>query len=561
MKKQILWKVLAAILLVSTPNLFPVFAADALPSATEAWTATFTQDIEWQRLTDAGFLIVCTDSGLYGLNPETGATAWHMEEAKSIPQDYLEIVEGTPYAIVTKKAETKGSKLEIVMLDVTTGQAQWTSKELGIANSQGQFLYLPAGAIIICGEKPNSGKTVTVMADLITGIPIWTNDTLFKKDVLMFPIRTDKTSGRKGIVGNQPPVALPDGNFLEFWSKAGPRKIDAKTGNVIWTSPLKVKDVPGLRRDYAPICLSADGQIAYVPHEGTVDAIQLSDGKVLWKEGPDLRSKVVQMAVTPQGLVVSGVFSQKTTGMKLNPLTKQMENNVATTKPYLTVIDPLTGKPKWKKPFKDLLGATPFVIRNDQVVIFTGIAHRSLKAFNISDGTETELVEKVKFKGNENPNSLELVGGNFVLASDQNLMMVDTTGKTVYHNYHDAPGSGLLKFISENAAPSVSGGGFNSLGFWNVDLNRETKLQRTLSNPIMSRRIQALEQAKNFITMRANLEDGAEKGPGLVKIDKTSGNDVKSIILGKKKPEYLHDDIGERLYFRKDSHTIVCFTF
>ena len=36
-----------------------VLAADDIPVASEIWKANFKKDVEWQQLTDAGYLIVC----------------------------------------------------------------------------------------------------------------------------------------------------------------------------------------------------------------------------------------------------------------------------------------------------------------------------------------------------------------------------------------------------------------------------------------------------------------------------------------------------------------------
>ena len=213
-------------------------------------------------------------------------------------------------------------------------------------------------------------------------------------------------------------------------SKAGLRKINVKTGEVVWTSRLEVDDLPGLRKGYAPILLTADKKTAYVPHDKTIDAINLSDGTVLWKKGPKLLSKARQMELTAGGLVLKG-------------------GGVEKEKPYITVIDPQTGAPMWKKPFRDLEGASSFAIKDDKIVLY---ADGSIFLINISDATATEIAKKIKFDGGEIPNSVELKDNGYLLISDQNIAQYDAEGKQVFHAFHKAPGSSLFAKIASTAA-------------------------------------------------------------------------------------------------------------
>jgi outer membrane protein assembly factor BamB len=537
-------------------------SADTLGAAAETWTASFSKDVNWQMLTDAGFLMVCTDDALYGVNPETGVTAWTNEDLKKITEDLVDLIETTPYAVITKKSG--GTRSELVMMDVISGQTLWTSKDLGLHNSNGHMLYRPASALIMYGKDEDSGKMKTIMADLVTGKPIWTSETLFEKKPAMFPLKTTGLLKREGIIGNQPPVVLPDGNFLECWSKAGLRKIDVKTGNVIWTSPLEIDNVPAPRSGYAQIQLSPDSQIAYIPHDRTVDAVRLSDGKFLWMNGPKLKSKVVQMQVTPQGLIVRGAMRKTSKGMSLNAVTGKMEDKSDISAPYLTVIDLPTGQEKWKDPFTKLYYPTSFAVADDKVLIYDGNTWmlQSLMQFNIADGEMTKIVKKVGFKGSEYPDSLEIVNGNFLLMSPQNLKMFDREGKTVFHTYHDGPGSGLLKAVGQYWGPSMETSFLTPLGNV-VDINAslQPKAERMLTNPVMDKRFKALAHARNFVTMQAKVGSGKDVSPGLVKIDKTTGRDIASIALGKKNPEFLLDGIENRLFYKKDDRTIVCYSF
>lgn len=535
------------------------------PLGKELWTLNVPTDIRWQKVTDAGFLLVSAQDSLYGIDPETGMRAWTMSTPEDLPEDAVDAVEGTPYVIVTQRIKTgfvlssNGLKSAIQMIDVTTGQIAWTSKDLGLDNSYGHFLFPAANALLIYGRNQDSKARVTIMADIITGKPHWSSEALFKEEEpALFPIQSNRGGDRKGIFGNQPPLVLPDGNFLECWSKSGLRMLDSKTGNVLGTSPLKFDEVPAVYNDYAPIQLSPDSQIAYIPHDRTIDAVRLSDGTSLWKKSPKLPSKVVQMQLTPQGLVLRGSFVAHESS-RMNMQTKLMESQASYTKPFLTVIDPVSGTAKWKDEFDDLLGSSEFVVNGDRVVIYTGFVHNRLTSFDIATGVETPLVKQVKLEGGNDPEfvaRLELSGDHHVLLSSQDVMRIDQNGNIVFHNHHKQPGSSLLRAVGKFASGiSVTG----SLGAARISLNDR---ERLMKSPTMAKRLKGLDHVGKYATITTALgtADG-KKTPGIVKIDKASGADVKCVILGDKKPQYLLDPVEERLFFKKDDQTIVCYSF
>src|SRR5262249_26008614 len=119
----------------------------------------------------------------------------------------------------------------------------------------------------------------------------------------------------------------------------------------------------------------------------------------------------------------------------------------------LDLLDPKTGLSVWKKPFKDLEDATTFDLREDKLFI---AADGELFAVNLADGA-AKSVTKFKFKGNEVPNRLQVVDGDYVLSSSQNVMRVDPSGGIKYHTFHSAPGqSGFIKILSTAAVMATN---------------------------------------------------------------------------------------------------------
>jgi len=106
------------------------------------WKAEFERTILWQKLTDAGYLLLGTKEGLIALDPESGERAWELEQFKKMSDDYIEILSGTQFAAITYKGGILGSTMITSLVDVIDGRVLWNSGDLGFTLSFGQF-YLP----------------------------------------------------------------------------------------------------------------------------------------------------------------------------------------------------------------------------------------------------------------------------------------------------------------------------------------------------------------------------------------------------------------------------------
>lgn len=531
-----------AIVLAISLTILPasVFAADDIPVASKLWSYTFKKDVNWQKMTDAGFLIVSCDDGLFGIEPEKGTVAWQFDDLKKLPEDFFEIIDGTQFAMVTKKGGLMGILTDLVLIDVTNGKEMWTTKELGFTNTFGQFFIVPANGILLYGQQ-KSGKVLAAFVNPADGKPIWQSDELFKKkQPAQYPIIADKPSSRPSIKGNQIPVYLPDDSFLECMTKAGLRKIDAKTGKVIWTCDLDVDDVPGLRAGFAQMQLTKDGKYVLVPHDKTIDMVQLSDGKKMWEKGPKLLSKVVQMEETAAGLVVRGAKGEKS-------------------KPYINVINLADGKSAWKKPFRDLDGASSFAIEGDHIVIY---ADESIFKIKLADAVAEEVAKKIRFQGSESPNSLEIRKDGYLLTSEQNMALYGFDGKPVWHAYHKAPGTSLLLKIASTAAIMAVNAASAANAYGQAQATGQSQSYTLItSNPYMSKRFKATSKANESVTVLTDVKADGDKGPGLMKVSKETGKDVKCVLLKNKEPKYVTDEIEGRLFYLKDDNIIEAYSF
>lgn len=320
------------------------------------------------------------------------------------------------------------------------------------------------------------------------------------------------------------------------------------TGQLIWESEVKAKASPAPQWGFAPMMLNEAGDILYTPADKTVYAVRTSDGSLVWKKPPKLKGMVYQMRLTPSGLVVKG-----------GP---NMEGKDG--KPFIQVLDIATGQPIWKKEFKKLKEATNFVIKDNNIMVYSD---KKLYSINIASGDYTELAKDLKFDGKEIPGSLRMRDDGYYLQSSNNLMLVGFDGQVKYHTYHKAPGSSLFAKIATTAVITAinAASAADAYSRASAEASRygrgEARYSLITSNPTMSKRFKASQNAQNYTYILTNVEAGDEKGPGLVKVSKADGQTVNQIVLGTKEPEYELDEIENRLFFKAGKKEIECYQF
>jgi hypothetical protein len=200
------------------------------------WTLKFDKEINWQSLSEAGYLVIGTDDALHGIDPATGKTVWSLDQFKKMPQDFLEMLPGTQFGAITYKGGMLGMLSTTSIVDMITGKIMWDTSALELGNCSGQF-YLPeAGGLLILGTS-KQGKQRVQLVDIATGAPYWSSEDWYKssKPPAVFSISEEKKM-RLAIMGNQRPLFLPDGNFLEVMSPMGLRKMSSKDGSILWSA-------------------------------------------------------------------------------------------------------------------------------------------------------------------------------------------------------------------------------------------------------------------------------------------------------------------------------------
>jgi outer membrane protein assembly factor BamB len=344
------------------------------------------------------------------------------------------------------------------------------------------------------------------------------------------------------IVGNQEPLFDSEETMITFMNKKAIRKFNAKSGELIWETEVKAKEVSAPRNGYAPMILSENKETLYAAYVkkslikwyGIVCGISTSDGNMIWKKPVKFKGGVTEMQQTAQGLIVKGVPIDEE-GL---PKTDQ--------KPFFALLDPMTGKTLWKKEYNVLTDGSDFVVRDNDILVY---ANGKLLTVNLSDGMPFEIGKDLKFKGKETPTFIDIRDDGIFLQSSNNLMLVSLMGEKVYHAYHEAPG---FKWWEKMAglAGSMAAASYMKAD----DISGATEF-------IFTERFKATSNLETYTCMLAHIESGNKKEVGLVKVNKKNGSVENQIVLGTRLPTYAVDEYESLLFFKSDKREIVCYRF
>jgi hypothetical protein len=146
----------------------------------------------------------------------------------------------------------------------------------------------------------------------------------------------------------------------------------------------------------------------------------------------------------------------------------------------------------------------------------------------------------------------------YLLGSLQNLMLVDTSGETLYHTYHQSPGSSLLAdlFMISAFAFSFSQGHL----FYPVPHSKSQHITPYPPPSVLKECKDAWYQSK-YTYMSAKVQIASEKGGGVVKINKENGKTESQIILHDNNPFYFVDVLQTRLFYLAKKNILRCYSF
>jgi len=290
-----------------------------------------------------------------------------------------------------------------------------------------------------------------------------------------------------------------------------------------------------------------------VPCDKDLHAIRLKDGAPLWPKPVDLPSRILQLELTPRGLLVRGV---------------RRENDARKDGSFVDLLDPATGASRWPKPFKrgwSVLHSedapatiSPFAVRGDRVYF---ASDGKIYVMSLGDGSSKE-VGKVKFKGDEEPGVVENRPGGILFFSPQNALLVDTTGAVRYQSYHPAPPMGLLGHIGSVILRVALDAASYSLAQAEANRTGVPQTYTQYDNPFLRIRYAAADTARDYLYILTSEKDSVgQTRSAIVKVSKDRDRVEGRVWLSEKSPDFALDPVTAIVYVKTGPQEVAAFKF
>lgn len=279
------------------------------PKTPPAWSAKFKSAINWQRVHSLGYLIVSTNDGLYGVNPNDGKVLWENKSFPAINPDNFQEVQGTEFITISFLTEKSSMIPMQAIIEVVGGKVLFDSQkeQIGVLS---RHVLPSSGRLLVIGARPKTLMASLFMYDIATGKQLWANDELFKAD----------QPTAKGVLGKLQAMGQQLSNLQSLTSE-----------------PAELSD-----------------QTMIITHPNYAIRLNTADGKVLWKNSiqPSTRGQVY-FSPHKKGVVYVGTEVESETG---SGFTSSSGNKNEPQKFYSNLyyaFDLRSGNSLWKEPAKE----------------------------------------------------------------------------------------------------------------------------------------------------------------------------------------------------------------
>jgi len=425
------------------------------------------------------------------------------------------------------------NKWDLTVINTSNGEVMLSCSVLGLTGIRGQLPLISTDQILVFSESGIERKITTSLVNIATSKVLWSNDELYSEDQQPDVRRQKNAAKRSSYYGNQPLLWLPDSTFLELLSTIGLRRIDSKTGNVLWKSDIEINRVPFIDQEYIGLQLSADNQYVYVPRKKDLHKIRLLDGHSAWTEPQRLAGRVMQLEELDSCIVImgGGVYRKKSYPRFIDILSAHSGQSILRKSLNYQVVSRF-----------DIVG---------HEIVYN--ANRSLMTLNLLEDHRANKIAKLILPGNDQLNSVEYRDQGYIVVGKNSLVKFDINGDQLFSTYFKPPGRSVLAQVALSATQLAA----------SYFLYTQADLLLLKSNPAL-KQYYASQYLDKYMYILTNVHGGNStdgKQMGLLKLNKSNGRIEGRVKLGTKKPNYRVDPLTGNIIFMKDENEIVCYGF
>jgi outer membrane protein assembly factor BamB len=260
----------------------------------ETWSSSFDTQVNWQIVTSLGNYIVQTDSGLYGIQNDTGEVLWHDPNFTDLSETDFAELNNSPFA----KIETTHGLFFINMFD---GSTVFNSFDNGIKKVKDHFVLYRSNSIVVSGKSEDK-ENIAVSVDIESGKVLWKSQedfgkivdivelsdqellgvTLFKNlrinslsGEVIWSVANTKESQQLGAMGGM-------GNLLQKFAETAVNTEDLKLDFAI--HPSLEYFVIGTEEVNDNVTISSSSQNQTPSYNSTYRAYSVKSGDLIWKK-------------------------------------------------------------------------------------------------------------------------------------------------------------------------------------------------------------------------------------------------------------------------------------
>lgn len=372
---------------------------------------------------------------------------------------------------------------------------------------------------------------------------------------------------------------LTTGYFFEKKKNSGTLSaVDMASGKKFWEQELKLKNVPSLTAMSYGVVTKDDTNLRLYDLKSGAEKwkIKKVDGTVI-----DLGDKGIAVTQKAKRLVLldpetgNAKWDEKISGINIDRI---VGNGImySDAKGRLGVIQ-YDGKKIWdKKGMLDVPSVRYQAELGRELMYIDG----DLYEVDLFSGDYSVLVGNLdkQFQGDEEPGNIELVDGGYLISSSQNLFMFETDGSLRWKKYWAAPGMSMAAKIALRVG-QVAMVAMAASASMESARHKSPYGGDTYYSKMYAQQAQDLakgagmlgDEAKKLFTASKSKGDikmilsrvgagGQAKSSGLVKVDKTTGEELGTLLLGDKEPIYDFDPLSGQVFFKADKKQIISFS-
>jgi outer membrane protein assembly factor BamB len=480
----------AVIVFMGSP---PLARAQELPSADTAWRYQAQSDIALLRLCPTTELLLATDKAVVALDAGTGNVLWQLDGLPSF-------MEGLFWGGCDAATGLSYRKDKLAAFDLASGRRQWDASVLPAFQEIRGYFALGRKDLLLLFLRTAASDHSLVAVQLSTGARRWQRDDLFAQ--------SPRFAGRRGVSDvseYQVVITDSDTSLILYLSPDGPVRLDARSGATLWKGDaLAGPRVPSLD-EYA--AMTAVDSVLVIPRDDGLIALDARDGHRLWENATLLPAHASRLVTLKPGLLVRAGRS------------------------YVTVLDPATGTPRWKRPLTVETDGVAYQIVDERYYVVT---HDRLLAVDLATGDTTALAT-LAFDDGEHAQDVFAVDDGLLVVSRENLFRIDFRGAIRYHRFYKAPGASFLESL---------GGAL------------------TLNLGVFGARFGAAEFRSDYAYFLTNAADSSGRtGNSVVRVALKDGGEAGRIWFRERAPNFRADPARDQLLVFRDKKTLVAVRF